>query len=56
MDNRRFQFGDRRQDIAMPRGPFKDSNGATIIKNRRKISNRRLDDASLDWFDEHTVR
>ena len=51
MDNRRFQFMDRRQDRAMPRVPFKDSNGAIIRANRRKISNRRLDDINFEWSD-----
>jgi hypothetical protein len=34
----------------MPNAPFKDSNGATIKANRRKISNRRLDDINIEWF------
>ena len=53
MENRRFHFMDRRQDEdgAMPGVPFKDSDGATIKANRRKISNRRLDDINVDWFD-----
>jgi hypothetical protein len=61
MDNRRFQFMDRRQDrgiyidrrqdMGMPKVPFKDSNGATIRADRRKISNRRLDDIKLEWSD-----
>jgi hypothetical protein len=61
MDNRRFQFMDRRQDrgiyidrrqdTAMPKVPFKDSKGATIRANRRKISNRRLDDINFEWSD-----
>jgi hypothetical protein len=50
MDNRRFHFMDRRQDRAMPKVPFKDSDGATIRANRRKISNRRLDDVNVEWF------
>ena len=51
MENRRFHFMDRRQDRTMPGAPFKDSNGAAIKANRRKISNRRLDDINGDWFD-----
>jgi hypothetical protein len=50
MDNRRFHFMDRRQDRGMPKVPFKDSDGATIRENRRKISNRRLDDVNVEWF------
>ena len=48
MKNKRFQFGDRRHNIAMPGVPFKDSNGATIKKCRRKIPDRRADNTSVD--------
>ena len=61
MDTRRFQFMDRRQDrgiyidrrqdMGMPKVPFKESNGATIRVDRRKISNRRLDDINFEWSD-----
>lgn len=50
MENRRYTFMDRRQDLQMPNVPFKDSKGATIKVNRRKIpSRRRFDDISLDY-------
>ena len=39
--NRRHQFSSRRHKNVMPRVPFKDSNGATIMECRRKISDRR---------------
>ena len=42
MRNRRLQFDDRRHKVAMPRVPFKDSNGATITESRRKIPDRRI--------------
>jgi hypothetical protein len=42
MINKRLQFGDRREGKAMPRVPFKDSGGATIKENRRKIQDRRI--------------
>ena len=42
MRNKRSEFGNRRHQVAMPRVPFKDSNGATIIESRRKISDRRI--------------
>ena len=42
MRNKRFQFGDRRQNEDMPNIPFKDSNGATIKECRRKIPDRRI--------------
>jgi hypothetical protein len=51
MEYRKFQFMDRRQDMGMPKVPFKDSNGATIRVNRRIISNRRLDDINFEWSD-----
>ena len=56
MDNRRFQFMDRRQDMGMPKFPFKDSKGETIRADRRKIANRRLDDIELDYFDDLVIR
>ena len=39
--DRRLQIGDRRCNCDMPRVPFKDSNGATIMECRRKIPDRR---------------
>ena len=55
MDNRRFQFIDRRQDMEMPKVPFKDSKGAIIKENRRNTqSRRRFDDISLDYFKSTT--
>ena len=48
MRNKRFQFGDRRQNATMPGVPFKDSNGATIKKCRRKILDRRTDNTQAD--------
>ena len=51
MDNRRFQFMDRRQDMEMPKFPFKDRKGAKIRENRRKTANRRLDDINVEWTD-----
>jgi len=56
VENRRFQFIDRRDDREMPKVPFKDSNGAIIKENRRRISNRRLDDIPLDYFDRFVTR
>ena len=37
MRNRRSEFSNRRQNYLMPRVPFKDSNGATIMDCRRMI-------------------
>ncbi|MDX2456243.1 MAG: hypothetical protein QNL87_01925 [Gammaproteobacteria bacterium] len=48
MGNKRFQFGDRRQNEYMPGVPFKDSNGATIKECRRKIADRRTDNIQAD--------
>jgi len=49
MENRRYQFVDRRQEGVMPSPPFKDCNGATINEDRRKIPHRRLDDFPVYW-------
>ena len=48
---RRIQVADRRHNIDMPKVPFKDSNGATITRNRRKIIDRRLSNLRRDWLD-----
>jgi len=37
MENKRFQFGDRRENNAIHNFPFKDSNGVTVKKCRRKM-------------------
>ena len=50
MKNKRFQFGDRRHNIAMPGVPFKDSHGATIKKCRRKIPDRRTGNTQADRY------
>jgi hypothetical protein len=55
MRNKRFQFGDRRQNDDMPRTPFKDSNGATIKECRRKIPDRRTNNIQAEWIDEIVI-
>jgi len=55
MENRRFQFMDRRLGRAMPRIPFKDSKGAIIKANRRKIPNRRIYDINVEWGDIYSL-
>jgi hypothetical protein len=55
MKNKRFQFSDRRHNHAMPRAPFKDSNGATIKECRRKIPDRRLGNIQVEWIDEVVI-
>jgi len=52
MRNRRSEFSNRRHQIAMPRVPFKDSNGATITESRRKIPDRRLCNMQSELADE----
>lgn len=52
MENRRFQFRDRRQNMEMRRVPFQDSSGTTITGDRRRIPSRRLDVTDLDCFEE----
>jgi len=55
MRNRRFQFGDRRENEVMPDVPFKDSHGATITECRRKIPGRRMNNLQGKWFDELVI-
>ena len=52
MRNRRSECSNRRHQIAMPRVPFKDSNGATITESRRKIPDRRLCNMQAELADE----
>jgi len=52
MSNRRFQFGDRRENKDVPRFPFEDSNGATIMECRRMIPGRRMNNIQGEWIDE----
>ena len=56
MCNKRFQFGDRRQNHVMPNIPFKDSNGATIKKCRRLLPDRRINSAHGEWIEEIVIR
>ena len=55
MRNKRFHFSDRRQNINMPRVPFKDSNGATIKECRRKIPDRRIGNIQVEWIYEGVI-
>jgi hypothetical protein len=55
MGNKRFQFGDRRQNSEMLKVPFKDSNGATIKECRRKIPDRRIDNIHAEWINEIVI-
>jgi len=55
MANKRFQFGDRRENSAMPRVPFKDSSGAIIKECRRKIPDRRVSNIQSEWVDEIVI-
>ena len=56
MSNKRFQFGDRRQNEDMPTVPFKDSNGATIKECRRLLPDRRINSMHGDWIKEIVIR
>ena len=55
MENKRFQFGDRRENNAIPNFPFKDSNGVTVKKCRRKIPGRRMVKIQGKWIDELVI-
>jgi hypothetical protein len=46
MREKRSEASDRRHINNIPRTPFKDSNGATIKKCRRKILDRRTNDVA----------
>ena len=51
MKEKRVMAGDRRQGKPMPRVPFKDSEGATIMESRRKIPDRRAGKIQVKWAD-----
>jgi len=55
MENKRFQFGERRENKDMPKVPFKDSNGATVKECRRKIPGRRMNRIQGKWIDELVI-
>jgi len=55
MENRRFNFCDRRQRKDMPKIPFRDNRGVTNRENRRSISNRRMDDYEPVVFNESDI-
>ena len=52
MTKNRSKFGDRRQDMGIPRIPFKDSTGATIRECRRRTPDRRIGNIHAEWIDE----
>ena len=53
--NKRFQVSDRRHDRAMPKMPFKDSNGVTMKECRRKIPDRRINSIEVEWIEEVVI-
>jgi hypothetical protein len=55
MRNKRFLLNDRRRNDAMPKVPFKDSNGAIIIDSRRKIPDRRINNIQAEWVNETII-
>jgi len=56
MKNKRFQFGDRRENNDKPRAPFKDSNGKLILGCRRQIPDRRMNSKHGEWIEEIVIR
>ena len=56
MKNKRFQYGDRRQNNDKPRAPFKDSNGKLILGCRRQIPDRRIENIHAEWIGETVIR
>ena len=55
MENKRFQFGDRRENSDMLPVPFKDSHGATIKECRRKIPDRRIGNIQAEWINKIVI-
>jgi hypothetical protein len=55
MRDKRLEIHDRRQNKEMPKGPLKDSNGATIKESRRKIPDRRVGNIKVEWVDEIVI-
>jgi hypothetical protein len=52
MPNSSFQVYDRRRGANMPAVPFRDSNGLTILEDRRKTPDRRLNNNQAEWVNE----
>ena len=52
MYNKSFQASDRRRGVNMPAVPFRDSQGATITADRRKMPDRRLNNIQAEWVNE----
>jgi hypothetical protein len=52
MPNSSFQVYDRRRGVSMPAVPFRDSNGLTILEDRRKTPERRLNNNQAEWVNE----
>ena len=50
MDDRRSRHDDRRQNNDILKFPFKDSNGTTVRKCRRRIPDRRLSNIEAVWL------
>jgi len=51
MKHKRSLFSDRRLRRDMPKVPFKDSNGATIMECRRRIPDRRKANIQVNQID-----
>jgi hypothetical protein len=52
MPNTNSQASDRRRGSNMPAVPFRDSNGLTILEDRRKTPDRRLNNIQAEWVNE----
>jgi hypothetical protein len=52
MLDRNFHASDRRRANSMPAVPFRDSSGLTILQDRRKLPDRRLNNIQAEWVDE----
>jgi len=56
MENKRFQFGDRRESNDKPLAPFKDGNGKLILGCRRILPDRRINSLRAEWIDEIVIQ
>jgi hypothetical protein len=52
MPNRSYQVYDRRRAASRPAVPFRDSKGLTVVEDRRKTPDRRLNNIQAEWVNE----
>jgi hypothetical protein len=50
--DRRVRFEDRRHGIDIPKTPLKDNYSVTIMGDRRKTPDRRINNIEAEWVEE----